>query len=142
MPMSDEEKTPLRKQIFDWIGVGIISCTSLFMFYSLLVNIIFHSDKDYNVYGEGTASCPKWVESQKEDPENINRVIFESWLRGYMSGAAYYGPELKESETEKIVSWVTNYCQENPLENVHEASDALNKELRKNPDWAEWSLRL
>jgi hypothetical protein len=75
--------------------------------------------------------CGSW---SKEPPVSYSRLFYESWVAGYLSGAASYGGDavheiLRNAQWEGIAAWMTNYCAQHPLVRLREATDELVRAL-------------
>lgn len=80
-------------------------------------------------------SCGQWV-SSRADRTNQVKPPGESWITGYLSGAARESGEdlLKGTDNESLFLWVDNYCRANPLHHLSEAAFRLSVELVKRKD--------
>ncbi len=80
----------------------------------------------------GVRTCGNWVKEAKT-PNSCAAIANQSWLVGYITGLAVGSNKdfLKDSDTDSLFLWVTNYCQKNPLEKLDSAGYALAEELIK-----------
>lgn len=82
-----------------------------------------------SIIGSGVASCGTYLK------ETEHRRFFISWVLGYLSGAnsasAMPGDLLKGTDANAIEGAVTKYCQENPLQDIHDATDNIFFQLKK-----------
>ena len=85
----------------------------------------------YIVYGPGTKSCGKWL---ADNTDSNAHFINTAWVLGFISGIGYLGWEMKETDSAAINAWIDNYCRSNPLTNIADASAALARELKQQPD--------
>lgn len=90
-------------------------------------------------YGEGNASCGKYVESKNDE---IQRYIYLVWLNGYLTAFNQYqsnklkifngSHDVKRGlDLEALMLWLENYCRENPLDPYLKAIMMLRDELLK-----------
>jgi len=80
---------------------------------------------EFTAYG-GTA-CTDWL---KYPSGNTNRAAQHMWLLGWVSAAGKYNVRpLKETNGEGIELWVTQYCQQHPIDSLPDAATALVLEL-------------
>jgi hypothetical protein len=81
------------------------------------------------VYGAGTSSCGKWLESISDiDARNFST----SWLLGWVSAAENYNEvDLRETDAAATKAWVHNYCHAHPLDTLFVAAAALVNALAK-----------
>ncbi len=82
----------------------------------------------YNVLGAGTKSCGKWMEARKDD--SWESLILINWVWGFVTSYNRYvhkgGVGVEGNiDNEGLMAWVDQYCRDNPLENVANASQAL-----------------
>ena len=96
-----------------------------------------------SVYGPGSASCSEWTIARQRHTDQ--ELGFVYWVGGYVSGfnafaaddafgAQMPGHVTGTSDMYGMAAWVDNYCQQNPLDSVVQATTALIKTLmvRKN----------
>lgn len=97
------------------------------------------SSTHMTVLGAGNDSCGKWTDAKTNG--GWPRVIYESWLGGFVSGMNMNGSFMKYGDLTEgmdipgMVAWVDNYCAAKPLDKVMGATEALVIELlsRKPP---------
>jgi len=77
------------------------------------------------IYGAGTISCGEWIERRKSDGDMFPR----SWVSGFISA---YGKilQLIQTDSDAMAVFIDHYCQDNPLNTVHDAAEELVVELR------------
>jgi hypothetical protein len=81
-------------------------------------------------YGFGTQSCGFWVAEEKKDSSRYRGM--QHWFTGFVTGIGYSGVfELKETDSSAMGLFVTNYCNENPLDDVSDGARALVQALKK-----------
>ena len=82
------------------------------------------------VYGAGTVSCGKWLESSSDIDA---RHFYTSWLLGWVSAASHYDVrgELRDADTAAMSAWMDNYCHDHPLDGINVAADALVRAMAK-----------
>jgi hypothetical protein len=86
----------------------------------------------FRLYGHGNSSCGDYLAADRDNP-NLHMMELD-WVAGYLSAVGYYkvqGWTLRDADYEAVSAWVGNYCRENPLKSVPEASAALVLELAK-----------
>ncbi len=83
----------------------------------------------YKIYGSGNLSCGVWLDNT-ETKGNINREL-QSWITGFVSGAGFMGPAVKDTDIKFMIGWIDNYCQDSPFHTVGEAAAALMYELAR-----------
>ena len=79
------------------------------------------------LYGLGAKTCGTWLEKRRTN----DHFDMAQWMLGYISAADYYGPDLKENEGQSFISYMDNYCQQNPLDQFSVGVDRLIDALRK-----------
>jgi hypothetical protein len=66
--------------------------------------------------------------------DSIMRLLgcMQHWFTGFVTGIGYSGVfELKETDSSAMGLFVTNYCNENPLDDVSDGARALVQALKK-----------
>ena len=89
----------------------------------------------YTSQGAGTDGCGKYVaEKQKNSITHYKEI---AWVQGFITGGNSERERnggdsqiAKEVGAESIALWLENYCQENPLRSLTEATEALVEELK------------
>jgi hypothetical protein len=82
------------------------------------------------IIGIGADSCGTWT----ADRNNRNQVITDTqWVLGYVAGMGFLSGKdlLSGLDYGAVVSWVNNYCEAHPLEQVADAAIALGIELAR-----------
>lgn len=83
----------------------------------------------YNSYGAGLKSCGSWVEARNTG----DFYTKGQWVLGYLSAYGYYGSEnLKEVDSGAVLTFMDNFCRENPLEDIETGAQALINALKNN----------
>lgn len=96
------------------------------------------------VYGPaGTRSCATWTsvktaaEAAMLAPPDVGGTLRissaatqESWILGFISGAAFEQATMRQTDGAAILQSVTNYCVQHPNDHVSQAASALAKTLR------------
>ena len=79
-------------------------------------------------------SCGSWLEAKRE-ADTLDRWIglatLESWIFGFISGAAIYGDlgdPLGRTDYNGVIYWITTYCQSRPADRLVSAARAFIKE--------------
>jgi hypothetical protein len=81
--------------------------------------------------GQGSASCGKWTENQRD---KFFAVVDGVWLSGYLSGYSVYTSDeidLHLPDQAAREGWMTDYCKNHPLDQIYKAADQLILELIK-----------
>lgn len=82
--------------------------------------------------GAGAISCGKWSKEESRGMKNL----YLSWVLGYLSGMNFLGKKidgLKNTDSDAIESAIDKFCLENPLSDIHYASnDVFLQLLKKN----------
>lgn len=82
----------------------------------------------YYTYGVGRhLSCPEWVE--KDEAGYAHSGVYANWMLGFLSGVGYAGVDIKHTDYDQKIDWLTKYCKENPLDDYYTAVTALIREL-------------
>ncbi len=85
----------------------------------------------WTVIGEGYTSCGAWTKSSRQDGVlHWQRV---QWIFGFVTAAAYYTRSdfAKNTDNDGLLGWIDNYCRDNPLDDISDATVALVKALKK-----------
>jgi hypothetical protein len=86
---------------------------------------------DRMVYGAGMITCAEW--QQYRSTGNKAAVAqLQAWIDGFLSGnnTASDDPDFIVPKPESFAyAWIDNYCGQNPLNKVAQASVALKNEL-------------
>lgn len=90
---------------------------------------------DWAVKGEGNFSCPDYVSAKRTNNAKLYSSI--SWVQGFISGVNYRAALPRGTDSfigrdmpaASIVSWLENYCRDNPQDYLADAAEALVKEL-------------
>jgi hypothetical protein len=92
---------------------------------------------DWAIKGEGNFSCPDYVSAKRSNTAKLYSSI--SWVQGYISGVNYQ--RALEIDTDSligqdfpatsIVSWIENYCRDNPQDYLSDAAEMLVVELKE-----------
>lgn len=80
----------------------------------------------------GDMSCGDWVDHHSTSSPDIQAVIQNNWVAGYLSGMAVgLNADILDSPSgESLILWLTNYCKNNPLDNMSTAASHLAVELK------------
>ena len=84
------------------------------------------------VYGVGNHSCGKYTADAAKDTPTFT-YMYSSWVSGFISalGWAEGRPDLKSSDSDAMMGFITLYCANNPLDDLVDATVALSRELEK-----------
>lgn len=85
----------------------------------------------YKVYGLGNSSCGEWLNERKSEQVSLSEAAMEHWVLGFLGGAGWRGYALKNSGTQAVTAWLDQYCAENPLESMADATANLARELNR-----------
>jgi hypothetical protein len=84
------------------------------------------------VYGAGMISCGEWRQFRSTG-DKPNSYQAQAWIDGYLSGsnASGDGPDFIAPKPTDVAyyAWIDNYCAQNPLNSLLEATFRLKKEL-------------
>lgn len=81
---------------------------------------------EYTEYGSGVNSCGSWVKWRKTESGWHQDG---QWVNGFISAAGYFGKELKKVDSDAMLVFMDNYCQQNPLNKIGDGAKALVREL-------------
>jgi len=92
---------------------------------------------DWAVKGEGNFSCPDYVAAKRSNTAKLYSSV--TWVQGFISGLNYQaaleeGADSfvgQEFPATSIVSWLENYCREQPQDDLSDAAEALVVELKE-----------
>lgn len=85
------------------------------------------------IIGGGTLSCGTWI-SAVEGKNRMQMAISIQWVAGYMGSYNWYRGQAGKSMTNQpdldtISLWITQYCRNNPTDDVFRAAAALVQHL-------------
>jgi hypothetical protein len=81
--------------------------------------------QDSWLYGAGArTSCGSWV-TEHQATENALGLSQTHWVLGFLSGVGWTGTKLRETDSDAVRQWMTLYCQQHPLEQIHDATKKL-----------------
>ena len=84
-----------------------------------------------DVYGSGLHSCGKWSVESKTD--SMARRYYIQWVLGFVTSMSVtseaLNKDMKSSDSSAIIAWMDNFCVENPLISINQASQHLTNEL-------------
>ena len=77
--------------------------------------------------GAGTESCGKWL---ADSPRSASRSAREQWVYGFITGVNRQSPahQAQPADGYAIDAYIDQYCRNNPLHNLFQASLALVEE--------------
>ena len=90
--------------------------------------------RDRMVYGIATlTTCGVWMdyfdaESGSSADDLYMKFALRSWVHGFVSGASAartVNTEFGRVAEAEIVPWITNYCRQNPTNDIDDAADEL-----------------
>ncbi|TIX50354.1 hypothetical protein [Alteraurantiacibacter aquimixticola] len=90
------------------------------------------ANETFNYVGfPGNDSCGNWIEA-RANPQRHGQTL-EGWLLGYITGHnAFhrgYGRLGQSTNATGMLAWIDGYCEENPLDSLLMAANALIVEL-------------
>jgi len=73
--------------------------------------------------------CGSWVQARER--RTSYTVGYELWVMGFLSGTSYIEnvAYLSNRDVPGLYLWVDNYCRQNPLESLSQATNALRQQL-------------
>ena len=91
-----------------------------------------------HVIGPIPISCGGWISAKEQAPGYegiVSRAQYTSWVWGFLSGleAATGQRRLETTDGDSITVWMDNYCANNALQNLANASLVLWTELGTAP---------
>lgn len=106
----------------------------LFVAGSLLILTTNIAAQEHAVLGQGNVSCGAWLNGRKGNDANASSRI--AWVLGYVTAFNEYeskpaGDVSGGKSTEKIMTWIDNYCGQHPTDDLYRASAALIDEFRQ-----------
>jgi hypothetical protein len=81
------------------------------------------------IIGAGLAPCGTWTADRAA--RDIGASEGETWVGGYLSGAAFWGSNLdpmKGIDAKAAWAWVEDYCRAHPLDKIIDAANAFIQE--------------
>jgi hypothetical protein len=99
----------------------------IFVLATILVSTSGYGDM---MLGQGAKPCDTWAKDRKEG--SLITYTNQAWVLGYLSAVNSYGYEkdiLESSENDELFDWIDNYCEQYPLKDIDDASNALIKVL-------------
>jgi hypothetical protein len=85
-------------------------------------------------YGFGNASCGEWRQGRKEyDAEKLtySQAARHGWVLGWLNAGSLYHEPIAETDSQAALAFIDDYCAQNPLDRVVDASTALVTELQR-----------
>ena len=106
-------------------------CPTLAVAFSALLLVTVPAGAANLIIGFGTASCGSWTEGQKQKERLADAQ--QQWLLGYVSAFNLQSSVdyLKGTDAPGLLSWISQYCAQNPLDTIQVAADALVIEVRR-----------
>jgi hypothetical protein len=98
---------------------------------ALIISLNTNAEGGVLIKGPGAAiSCGKWVELRGQGQPAWDA---ESWLMGYLSGAAEMNnvDVLRTTDSAAIFGWMDNFCKANPLQPFADGASRLFQMLGK-----------
>jgi hypothetical protein len=90
------------------------------------------AEGDRMVYGAGMITCAEWQQYRSTGNKVANAQL-EAWIDGFLSGYNTASDDtdfiIPKPETIAYYAWIDNYCSQNPLNKVMQATMALKNEL-------------
>ncbi|PAY02909.1 hypothetical protein CKO50_02770 [Pseudoalteromonas sp. HM-SA03] len=98
---------------------------------ALIVSISSFSSHAAMTYGFGNNSCGQWTKERAS--KSMNSRYQEVWVLGFITGTGLVleasGKAQKVTDSDAAMAYIDNYCRENPLSSIMEASQMLVFEL-------------
>jgi hypothetical protein len=82
-----------------------------------------------DLMGAGRSSCGTWTADRAS--RGVGAMNEESWVVGYLSGAAVYASNLNPLngvDGNAVWAWMDNYCRAHPLVSINNTVDAFIEE--------------
>lgn len=92
----------------------------------LLFSVTVHAEDRVFFIGWGPWPCSTWSMSARV---NEARQSIAVWVFGYLYGRAGNTERMKTADTMKIISFMNDYCAENPEDSIYTASNAALKAI-------------
>ena len=85
----------------------------------------------YTAIGEGISSCGKWTKSSRQD--GLLHWQRKQWVLGFVSAARIFlrSNFAENTDAHAMMGWIDNYCRDNPLDDITDATIALVIALKK-----------
>ena len=84
----------------------------------------------FQVFGVATTSCGKYI-SHFNDVRW--KVLYRNWVTGFMTGVNYSSKDIDDIsgglDSDALLKFIYNYCEENPLKTVSDGAHYLVQEL-------------
>ena len=111
------------------IGAAVLAVVLLGTFESKAAD----ENGNYTVIAYGNQSCGRWVKAHAAESEESRHQ--ETWVTGYITAYNRVTHGIsnlsKGTDSAGLISWIDNYCKDNPLDGVADASAALVQVLIK-----------
>lgn len=107
-----------------------IGCGVLIAFSAFFVSAHSLAQPKFAIAGVGSTSCGQYLKPPGLKKE-MSDLIMATWIQGFLSGTnaqRLFDTDTKmklQPDAESIIAFVDNFCRENPLKTVFEASLAL-----------------
>ena len=87
------------------------------------------------IVGAGALSCEQMLSHLSEVQTEAAEVVYQAWVHGYLSGLNILQFYMERNNANVVDGggnwlWVQNYCRNNPLEDVAQATIELFNELK------------
>lgn len=88
--------------------------------------------------GYGTQSCGTWTQHRRLGVSSSPTLVNQAWVLGFLTAMNASTWELgvsdgdltKGTDADGLFAWIDNYCATHPLENIRDATLALDAELQ------------
>jgi len=107
-----------------------------FILLTVLAYVSMNSWGDWAIKGEGNFSCPDYVSAKRSNTAKLYSSV--TWVQGFISGVNYQSALEQDTDSfigqdfpaTSIVSWLENYCRDNPQDYLSDAAEILVVELK------------
>jgi hypothetical protein len=80
----------------------------------------------YRAYGAGLRACRTWSNDRQQPSAHLINL---SWVLGFISGLAWGGEVIRETDFAKVEQWMDAYCERNSFDTIARAATALAEDL-------------
>lgn len=81
------------------------------------------------IYGDGQTTCSIYLDQQATD--EFQKQYHGAYIMGFISALNYSYNVSKKIDVKTLISYIDNYCRENPLKAVAHGLVQLSNEIRK-----------
>jgi len=100
----------------------------------LLFPITQIAAQEQAVLGQGNVSCDAWLIDRRENNAQASGRI--AWILGYVTAFNQYGSKPAGDvsagmDTDEIMVWIDDHCEQHPDDNLYRASAAFVEDFRQ-----------